>query len=496
MPTRSPFLLALATLALLALSVSVRAANQTPDVSPIVVNGTLPFDINLAVQDMGSASVPALQSYALGQVGDDWVLVAGRTNGLHGFTNNGTLNFPPASQNTEVWVIDPVTKQTWSRSLSDPSANLTASEVTALSATATEYYQNNSTLYVAGGYVYDASVDNFTTYNTLTALDLPGVINWVQNGTGSLVQNVRQTTNSAFQITGGAMTQINGLTLLSLGQDFEGPYTAAANGNYSQQVRTFNIIDNGASLAIANLSASTPDPAYRRRDLNVVPLLQSDGHGGYIQSQSAFSGVFTLSGGAWTVPVEISANGTPSMADPSASGTFKQGMNNYQSPVVSLYDSATDSTHSVLLGGISLQYYNATTGNFTTDNELPFIDQSTDIVHTADGNYTQYLLSNASFPDISGPDGPLLFGAGAHFFLAPGIPTIDGMIDLDSITGTILLGYVFGGIEADQGDFGNSTASSGIFDVYYTAVPESAAAPLALALAAGACAWRARRRIG
>jgi len=484
-------------LAFLLCAAPAYAQDQTPTVSPIVVNGDLPYDINLAVQDMGSADVPALQSYAIGQVGDDWVVVAGRTNGLHGFTNNGTLNFPPADQNTEVWVIDPVTQQTWSRSLTDPTANLTASEVTSLSATATEFYQNNSTLYVAGGYVYDSSVDNFTTYDTLTALNLPGIINWVQNDTGNLSQDVRQITNPAFQITGGSMNQINGLTLLSLGQDFEGPYSVAANGNYSEQIRTFNILDDGTNLSIANLSASTPDPNLRRRDLNVVPTLQSNGVGGYIQGLTAFSGVFTPGGGAWTVPVEISANGTPTMADPNAPGTFKQGMNNYHSPAISLYDSATNSTHTIVLGGISLQYYDYGNSTFVTDENLPFIDQSTAIVLTPDGNYTQYLLNSASFPDIGGPDGPLLFGAGAQFVPASGLPMIDGLIDMDSLNGTILLGYVYGGIEADQGDNGNSTASSGIFDVYYTAVPEPAYATwLFLASAAFVALRRNRPRTG
>jgi hypothetical protein len=476
---------------------TARAQDQTPTVSPIVVNGDLPFQISLSVQDMGSADVPTLQSYALGQVGDDWVVVDGRTNGLHSFTNNGTINFPPADQNTEVWVINPVTGQTWSRSLTDPSAGLSTPQFNALSATAPEFYQDNSTLYVAGGYLYDSSVDNFTTYDTLTALNLPGIINWVQNDTGTLAQNLLQTTSPNFQVTGGAMSEINGLTLLSVGQDFEGPYTAAANGNYTDQIRTFNIVNSGSSLSIANYSATTPDPNLRRRDLNVVPILQSDGHGGYIQSLSALSGVFYNGSGAWTVPVEISANGTTSMADPAAPGTFKQGMNNYHSPVISLYDSATDSTNSVLLGGISLQYYDYGNSTFVTDENLPFIDQSTDIVRTDTGNYTQYLLNSATYPTITAPTNgqPWLFGAGAQFVPATGLPMIDGLIDMANITSPTLLGYVYGGIQADAGDNGNSTASNTIFDVYYTPVPEPATAACAFAAIGALTVLLSRRRI-
>src|SRR5262249_3749429 len=66
---------------------------------------------------------------------------------------------------------------------------------------------------------------------------------------------------------------------------------------------------------------------------------------------------------------------------------------------------------------------------------------------------------------------PLLFGAEAHFFLADGIPTYDnGVIDLDQLMATatsdeVVLGWVFGGIEADAPNFGHSTASNNAFTV-------------------------------
>ncbi len=478
------------SLALLALVSPARAQNQTATLSPIVVGGTLPYEIQVSVRDMGNAIMPTLQSFAFGQLGDEWVIVAGRTNGLHNFTGDGTVNFPPLSQNSEIWVIDPVTQQSWSRSLNAMSSGLSAAQVDSLQATNTEFVQDGSTLYVVGGYVYDSIQDDFTTYDTLTALDLPGVVDWVKNETGTLAQNIRQLSDPTFQVTGGVIQQINGRTLLVFGQDFEGPYTPGANGVYTQQVREFDIVDDGQTLAIFNLVASTPLGEYRRRDLNVVPYLHNTGPGFYEEGLIALAGVFTESGGVWTVPVEISADGTPSMADPNDPATFKQGMNSYDSPTISLYRAADDSTHTLVFGGISLQYYDTGTSAFVTDNDAPFINQSTSIVRATDGVYTQYLLDpGAAFPTISGPSGPLLFGAGARFFPSSGLPMIGDLVDLGSLQGTVVLGQIYGGIMATLPNFGPSTASSYVFDV--TFVPEPGA--LGAIAAAASCGALARR---
>src|SRR5437868_4328026 len=103
------------------------AANQTSTVSPVQLNPTVPYRIEVRPYSMGSATVPTLHSYAVGEYDGKWLFVTGRTNGLHGF--NGTIpdeNFPPASQNGEVWVMDLANRQTWHRPLGDASSGLTA----------------------------------------------------------------------------------------------------------------------------------------------------------------------------------------------------------------------------------------------------------------------------------------------------------------------------------------------------------------------------------
>ena len=453
---------------------SAMAQDQTPTVSPIQLTG-LPYSIQMNVADFGSTPLPTLQSYAAGTYDGDWILVAGRTNGMHSFSSSGTTNFPPEYQNTDIWVIDPTTKQSWSRSLNDTSSGITTSVLNALSATATESVQKNSTLYVAGGYLYDSSADNFTTYNTLTALDLPGVVNWVKGGAGSLASSVRQTSDPSLKVTGGSLNlAANGKALLTFGQDFEGPYTPNSNGAYTDQVRTFDIVDSGSALSVANVVTSTPADANRRRDLNIAPITTGSGGPALV----ALSGVFTSGSnpGAWTVPVEVKADGTTTMADPNASSTFKQGMNGYDTARLVLYSPTSGKNHIILLGGISLQTYDGT--KFVTDEGLGFTSQGSSIVRDANGNYTQFYLGD-TYPDVlsSGTGNPLLFGAESKFFVNPALALLpNGDINMDALNGRTLLGYVYGGIEsqnAENGDESTQTAASNVpFEVWFQPVPE------------------------
>ena len=158
--------------------------------------------------------------------------------------------------------------------------------------------------------------------------------------------------------------------MLIFGQNFQGFYNTASNGAYTQQVRRFNIIDNGTNLDVSVLPATDPDPSYRRRDLNVISTMGCNNVQGFI----ALSGVFTIPGGIWTVPVEITANGFPLMANPNLQTTFKQGMNNYASAHAELFSKKGD-MYSLLFGGLTYEFYQD--GAFSTDAEIPFTNQVT-----------------------------------------------------------------------------------------------------------------------
>jgi hypothetical protein len=432
---------------------------------------------------MGTVEVPTLHSYAVGEYDGKWLMLSGRTNGLHGF--NGAMpdeNFPPAFQNREVWVLDLASRQTWHRSLEDASSGLSAAQVASLSPANTQFYQSGESLYMTGGYGVDET-GAYVTFDTLSAIDVPALGDWVVNGTGAAADAIRQIQDPLVKVTGGAMYDVGGRTQLVFGQDYEGAYRPGLNGVYTSQVRSFDIVDNGVSLSIQNAVSTTPDDAYRRRDLNIFPVLQPT-VGGPEEGLLVLSGVFTPSNGAWTVPVEVDADGNPSMADPTDPNTFKQGFNGYHSAKLGLYSEASGAMHEVLFGGISLQYLDESTDMIVTDNNLPFVNDITSIMIDADGNYSQHHLGY--FPELTDLDGNRIrFGANSEFLPAEGLAAFaNGVLDLDAIAGETVLGHIFGGLAANAphtrvSPSTLSSASNQVFEIVLIPVPEPGAGALA-----------------
>jgi hypothetical protein len=260
---------------------------------------------------------------------------------------------------------------------------------------------------------------------------------------------------------------------LVFGQNFNGVYSPASNGFYTKQVRTFTIQDDGSTLGFTPIQSSVPEDAYRRRDLNVAPALSNNGNGGLDQGLIVYSGVFTPTRGAWTVPVEVDVNGNPSMADPEDAATFRQGMNNYHSAKVGLFSEQSRGMHEILFGGITYQEYDEMTEQFVSDANFPFTNQITSVIRNANGDYDQYLLGE--FPELFDPEGARIrFGANAEFFPAEGIDLFaNGVLKLDAIDQPTVIGYIFGGIAANAPHVrfnpdALSAASGQIFEVLLT----------------------------
>ncbi len=457
---------------------SLSADNQTSTLSPILSGYDLPYRVK--IEEANFELPNGIHSYSFAQYDGKWLLVGGRTNGMHGF-NADDNNFPPQQQNTTLYVVNPASGTVYSRPLNDPTSGLTQTQIDSLSVTSPQNYQNESTLYMTGGYGVVTSTGQFTTKDTLTAIDVPGLMNWVVNAPmgDSAAQHIRQISDPTFQVTGGFMTKIeNNPTLLVFGQNFSGFYHDESNGDYTQQVRRFNINDDGTNLSATILAPDPviPDPAYRRRDLNVCPIISKE-QGQLEQGLVALSGVFTLSTGIWTVPVTIDADGSSFMPNPAAPGTFKQGMNVYTNAFLGMYSEETDHMYNVLLGGITYEYFQD--GQYLTDSEFPFTNQITTVSIDEHGKFRQYLMPT-EYPVIlseySNPGNPLLFGAGAWFLLPNQGPFYtNGVLKFDEIgPNPFLAGYVVGGIQStlpNTNVMSDSAASPYIFNVIVTPVP-------------------------
>jgi hypothetical protein len=450
------------------------ARGQTP--SPIELDADLPYRIELRPYSLGAIDMPTLHSFAVGQYDGKFLFISGRTNGLHTF-DFFEENFPPQFQNRDVWVVDFQSRQSWRRALDDPSNGLSEATVLSLATTNNQFYQAGDTLYVSGGY---GALEDGTlgTHDRLSAIDVTALGEWVIHGGPLAPEVIRQSTSPTVQVTGGAMLEVEGRTHLVFGQDFQGSYTPFDNGEYTEQVRSFTIEDDGINPpSLRDVTQSPPMADFHRRDLNVVPVLRPDGSGGTIGGLLALSGVFTSEDGAWTVPVEIDAAGVPTMDDPEAPTTFHQGFNNYHSAKLGLYSEAAGAMHEVLFGGISLQFVDETTGAVELDPFLPFVNDVTSIVIDAEGNYTQHHLG--FFPEFFDEDARRLrFGTNAEFLLAEGVPTFEnGIIKLDELRGETAVGYIYGGIASNAPHTrfvtgARSAASNRAFEVVVIPVPE------------------------
>lgn len=456
------------------LSPVLASNNQTDTLSPILPGSSLPFQI--VIEKVPFELPVGLHSGAVGVSKGLWIFIAGRMNGLHGF---GGDPFPADEQNTRIYVVDPSAHQVYSRALNDASSGLSQAQIDTLSVTSPESYQDADTLYLVGGYGVDTASGTFGTKPMLTAIYLPGIVQWVMHPEDvkqSVVKNIQQVSNPILQVTGGQMFKSGNVTLLIFGQNFTGQYTNGSNGEYTQQVRIFKIKSSSGKLAVdvLNSNPQIPNPNYRRRDLNIVPVLLNKNNllkYGFV----AYGGVFTLASGVWTVPVVIDDEGNSTMADPNLPSTFKQGMNQYVSASVGLYSRKIMSNYNLFFGGISYGFYS--NGTFETDAEIPFINQVTTIQMDKNGNMTQYLMSG-EYPVIlstqANPGNQLLFGAGAYFLANPISKFANSMINLDSIRQPTVIGYIVGGIQStlpNTNQDSDSAASPYIFKV--TLIPIS-----------------------
>ena len=461
------------TLALVGAPIAAYADNQTPTVSNVSLDtSALPYAVTLQRVDT-EGKLPTLQSFATGTDGGLWILIGGRTNGLHDFTNDPLKNFPPSDQNRKIWVIDPQKWKVWSRRLDD--SQLNQNQIDELSTTATESVQVGDTLYVIGGYGYSKKVEDFRTQAVMTAFDVKKLVDWVKRDSNKgLEKIIRQVRDSLLRVTGGQLAVIDGRFILAFGQNFKGGYgdPDSVKQVYTGQVRSFDVVETGNTLNVRNVRTNPSQPnrtKYRRRDYNMLPFIDTSG-GRNKPALTAYAGVFTKTNGVYTVPVEIDAKGRPSMANPNASSTFKQAMNGYNAANLAIFDSSSGESHALFFGGISYVTYNAKTEKFVEDASIPFTNDVTAIVRKPNGRYSQYLLTK--FPRVNGPDvDKYRFGAEAAVFLRRDVPVTDnGMLDLQALRkqvgkGKTRIGWIFGGIAAEKPNDGATVASNEVFSI-------------------------------
>ena len=408
---------------------------------------TYPYTIEL--ESVTITGAPALHSFAYAQSGGKWLFIAGKTNGMHTFSNV-LPNFPAQYLNKYIYVVDPVSGQTWYRSIYQ---DLPISTADPLRSVNPQFSQSGNYLYMTGGYGLDSLLDSMVTFPKITSINVSGIMNAVINNQ-SIAPYVIQQTDTRFQIAGGELENLNGYFYLTGGQDFEGEYrdppTSSFIQRYTNRLFRFNL-NTTSSISITNFTEYQDTVNLHRRDMNVVPVKNNLG-----TSLSLYGGVFQKGAKLpFLNPVTISPAGTATVDN-----TFQQQFSQYNCPVMSVYDSVNNKMHNTFFGGISLYYFDQTSNSIKIDTLVPFIKDISTITKNSAGTSASYLM-------------PIKFteylGANGEFLLSPTVPQYSGdIINLFALPGRTMVGYIFGGIKALLPNSSPTSASNRIFKVYIT----------------------------
>lgn len=413
----------------------------------IIAAQQVPFQVE--IEPVNATAVPPIHSFAFAQEGSKWLIVGGRTNGLHGFSTND--NFDVMYANQDIVVVDTTTWNYYTSSI----LGLPMSIKDPLRSTNMQYTVIGDYLYIAGGFGWDSTLNRYDTYATLTAIRIDSMINAVVNGL-PIAPHIRQVTNSNLQVTGGEMMTIGDTSFLIFGHYFRGRYQEQPGPVfvqvYSEQVKKFVIDDDGVNLTVTYYGSDTDTNNFHRRDLNVGPTIDAAGN----ESWAAYSGVFRKDADLpFLSPIDRTAAGVYNVDT-----SFDQLMNNYTCPMIPVFDSVHGTMYTVMFGGCSQYDYNPTNGNMTYDSLVPFVSDVSVMVHSATGQWAQVPLSLQL---------PGLLGSNMKFVPLDTIPMYNNdVVRLRDLNSRILVGYLYGGIQATAPNDQPSMANDTIFRVYIT----------------------------
>lgn len=451
--------------ALLALAAAPAAAQQSVD-QP---RATAQVPFNVSLRPYSIPRLPALQGFAAGQSGGRWLLVTGRRAGLHKISNDLENVFPPSQANDSVYAVDPSARRVWAASV----ASLPQPIRDALKVANAQAYQDGDWLYLVGGYGMDTRADSMLTFPTLTAVNVPRMIDAVMNR-GPLEPHVQQVRNFALKVTGGQLLKLDGLFYLVMGQRFDGLYSANPRyydqfvQEYKESIQRLRITPSPLAVTIVDTIKQDPNDfsrPFHRRDLNVVGAYAPDG----TKRLAAYGGVFTPgTASGYRLPVYV--QGTRARVD----STFLQAMSQYDCASLLLYSASRGEMHTVLFGGISLYSYDAAKGQIHQDTELPFI-RNVSVITVGRNGTTQ-----AAYPwEMSAR-----LGADARVLVDPRIQhdPENEVVFLDRLQGgqAVRAGWMYGGILSDVGNTDDqqkqTRATSSLFEVWVTPVQTPAVA--------------------
>lgn len=423
---------------------------------------------------------PALHSGAIAEHNGKWIMMGGRTNGMHGFYP--PFAFPANGRQTNVYVVDPEAGSVWS----SPIDSLDVRVREQLSSSNMQFAEGNGKMYLSGGYGYHEAIDDFTTFPYLTSADMGCITDSVIAG-GDLRPCFKVYEDSLMAVTGARMARIENDYFLVFGHFFHHRYSVADLGSfiqkYTYQIRKFNIQDTADSLYITNVEVVTDSSLFRRRDFNMTPFEDANERGLIV-----WSGVFRDSVDLpYYNPIKINQNLSYELLP------LEQKYAHYTSAAFCLkldlyyegwWSSLPNSIH-MFFGGMA-EYYLDEQKQVVQDSLVPFVKNFSS-VHL-DGNSPQEMpfgISEFTSKDVLCP--PYLLsglryafegyeGTNAEFVANPAYRSdTTGVLKVPTVQyDPLTLGYIVGGIEstgpniANMNDPSLSFASNKVYKVSYS----------------------------
>lgn len=388
------------------------------------------FPFSLRLEQMEINDLPALQSFAWATYEGKWLLLGGRKDGLH--RRQPWASFDEEGQNRFIYVIDPVNKKVWKRSLEE----LPASIGEQLQSTNMEFYQVGDRLVLTGGYGYSKTADDHITFPYLITIKVNTLINAIVNKK-PIRSSFVQIRDERMAVAGGRLAKLGDTLLIAGGQRFDGMYNPHGPDHgpgftqeYTNEIRKFTIEYENDLPVIRNYSAIRDTINLHRRDYNLVPQVFKNNELGY----TMFSGVFQYKEDLpFTNFVDIAGGGY------AVNNSFDQKFSHYHSAVLPLYDKELNTMYTVFLGGIA-RYYPGINGKIMDNKDVPFT-KTISIITRKEGKVEETYLP-LQMPGYSGTAAEFIFTEGIQMFK-------EGIADINLLkTGEELIGYIMGGINS------------------------------------------------
>lgn len=408
-------------------------------------------DFQLRIEPVTIRGLLGIQSGVVGRAEGKWLILGGRTDGLH--RRQPWATFREEGRNKQLMVVDPLAGKVWMASLD----SLPVPVREQLCATNLEFHQEGDFLYVIGGYGYSESAEDHITHPCLTAIQVSPVVRAVLSGS-PFREYFRQLRDERFAVTGGYLNKIYNAWYLTGGQRFDGRYNPMNHPTFVQQytnsIHKFKIADDGVHLSVTTLATFTDSVNLHRRDFNVIPQIMPDGS----EALTAFSGVFRPDADLpFLSCVNIDSTGYEVI------GAFRQYYNHYHCANIPLYSVSRNEMHNLFFGGMA--QYTDSAGRLVQNDNVPFVKTIARVTRDRAGHMTEYKMAEEM---------PGFLGSGAEFIPADNIPGFaNGVIMLDELkTGSTLLGFIFGGIASSEAEIfwandGTQSAASGVLYKVY-----------------------------